>query len=141
MKHVIMKTIVAAIDLGENRAIPQTPCPLVQPEPKKTPTPTINPPTIKAKEDTGTANGTVPPSWIKTIGAMIAPNKNAARQPQSDTKGGIRPVIIPVIPAIRPWKAINNMADIPIRTPPPNEVQGVNSVTDSILNVLSLTTI
>ena len=29
-----MKTVVAAIERGESRAMPQTPWPLVQPEPK-----------------------------------------------------------------------------------------------------------
>ena len=39
-----MKTTVAINDRGDRRAIPQTPCPDVQPAPKGTPTPTRNPP-------------------------------------------------------------------------------------------------
>lgn len=45
----------------------------------------------------------------------------------------MRPVRMPVIPAIRPCSAINNVADMPIKIPPINEIQGVNSVS----NVLS----
>src|SRR5690606_25778472 len=40
---VAMKVAVATIDRGERRAMPQTPCPLVQPPPNMTPTPTSKP--------------------------------------------------------------------------------------------------
>jgi hypothetical protein len=38
-----MKVAVATRERIENRARPQMPCPLVQPEPKVVPTPTMNP--------------------------------------------------------------------------------------------------
>jgi hypothetical protein len=38
-----MKVRVAAMDRGDSRAMPQTPWPDVQPEPKVTPIPTMNP--------------------------------------------------------------------------------------------------
>ena len=44
---VAINTAVATIDLGESRAIPQTPWPDVQPEAKVIPTPTITPPKIR----------------------------------------------------------------------------------------------
>jgi len=37
------KTHVATIERGDNRAIPQTPCPLVHPEPSDVPKPTRSP--------------------------------------------------------------------------------------------------
>ena len=40
-KEAVMKTSVATTDLGENLAIPHTPCPLVHPDPKVTPMPTV----------------------------------------------------------------------------------------------------
>jgi multimeric flavodoxin WrbA len=55
------KVAVAAIERGESRAIPQTPCPEVQPDPSVTPMPTITPPTIKDVRDTGTSSGATPP--------------------------------------------------------------------------------
>ena len=88
----------------------------------------MKPPNISAVVETGTANSTVPPDKTYPIGAIIAPTKNAARHDQSDENGGIRPDKIPVIPATRPRTAINKTADIPIKTPPPKEAHGVNSV-------------
>jgi hypothetical protein len=40
-----MKIAVAAIERGDNRAIPQTPCPDVQPLLSRVPKPTKSPPT------------------------------------------------------------------------------------------------
>ena len=42
-----MKVAVATSERGENRARPQTPCPLVQPLARRVPKPTSNPPTIR----------------------------------------------------------------------------------------------
>ena len=41
-----MKVMVAIIDRIESLAMPHTPCPLVQPDPKRLPNPTNKPPTI-----------------------------------------------------------------------------------------------
>ena len=43
--------IVASIDRGEKREIPQIPCPLVQPLLMPVPTPTSSPPMIKVGKD------------------------------------------------------------------------------------------
>ena len=43
-KPAAMKDKVATIDRAENRAMPQIPCPLVQPEPRRVPNPTTSPP-------------------------------------------------------------------------------------------------
>ena len=88
----------------------------------------MKPPNVRAVVETGTANGTIPPDKIYAIGAIIAPARKAARHDQSVENGGIRPDKIPVIPAIRPRTAINNTAEIPMRTPPPSDAHGVNSV-------------
>ena len=51
MIAVSKKIIVARIDRGEKREIPQIPCPLVQPLLMLVPTPTSNPPIIKVGKD------------------------------------------------------------------------------------------
>ena len=45
MAAVAMKTMVATIERVENRAIPQMPCPDVQPPPSREPNPTSRPAT------------------------------------------------------------------------------------------------
>lgn len=97
-----MKMLVATIDRGEKRAMPQIPCPLVHPDPKNTPNPTMSPPIASADEDTGTTKEIVPPNETKINGERTAPEMNAARHAQSLAKGGINPVTIPVTPAMRP---------------------------------------
>ena len=55
---VAIKVSVATIDRVEPRAIPQTPCPLVQPLPNRLPTPTNTPPSKtchQARSMTGAA--------------------------------------------------------------------------------------
>ena len=41
-----MKRAVAISERGESRANPQTPCPLVQPPPRRVPKPTSSPPAM-----------------------------------------------------------------------------------------------
>ena len=48
---VVIKRVVAIIDLLANRGIPQTPCPEVQPDPNLVPKPTINPAIINVGYD------------------------------------------------------------------------------------------
>ena len=50
------------------------------------------------------------------------------RQGQSVENGGMMPVRIPVIPAMRPFIAISRIEAIPISTPPASDTHGVNSV-------------
>jgi len=58
-KPANMKAAVAASDRGEKREIPQTPCPLVQPDPYRVPIPTNIPAMI--------SNGK--PAFIVTSGS------------------------------------------------------------------------
>jgi hypothetical protein len=51
MIAISKKIIVARIDRGEKREIPQIPCPLVQPLLMPVPTPTSSPPLIKVGKD------------------------------------------------------------------------------------------
>ncbi|MNU08812.1 hypothetical protein D3C72_2550410 [compost metagenome] len=60
----------------------------------------------------------------------MAPAMKAARQAQSLDMGGIRPVRMPVMPAMRPWKAMRSTAERPISAPPNSDARGVNSVID-----------
>jgi hypothetical protein len=46
---MLMKLKVASKDRGERLAMPHTPCPLVQSEPKRVPNPTSNPDTASSK--------------------------------------------------------------------------------------------
>ena len=91
-----MNTAVAAIERGESRAMPQTPWPLVQPEPKVTPTPTIRPPMTRSPVETGTANGTVPPAATNATGARIAPARKARRHELAVSKGEKTPDRMPL---------------------------------------------
>jgi hypothetical protein len=77
-----MNTTVATIERGDNRAMPQTPFPDVQPRPNLTPTPTIKPPMIIAVLKTGTSTGTDwPLTNQKRVGALTISAKRLARQP------------------------------------------------------------
>ena len=50
---VAMKTAVAASERGEPRPMPQTPCPLVHPAPRRVPNPTRRPATIRIPSGIG----------------------------------------------------------------------------------------
>ena len=52
-----IKTAVAAIDRGEPRETPHTPCPLVQPEPSRVPKPTRSPAPINTGVGAATTIG------------------------------------------------------------------------------------
>lgn len=58
MKPLSMKHAVATIERGERRDIPQTPCPLVHPEPYRVPIPTNTPATMSSN----------PPPWNSISG-------------------------------------------------------------------------
>ena len=60
-----MKVATAEIDRGDSRAMPQTPWPEVQPDPKVTPIPTMKPPTISMGVETGTSTAGICPMRMK----------------------------------------------------------------------------
>src|SRR5690606_24817114 len=60
----------------------------------------------------------------------MAPDRKAARQAQSLDTGGNRPDRIPVMPAMRPLKAMSRTAERPISAPPSSALMGVKSVID-----------
>ena len=115
-----MNTTVATIERVDNRAMPQTQCPDVQPPPNVTPTPAIKPPMIMAVLETGTSTGT---DWPRTnqkrAGVLTIPAKRRARQPLWLRDVGIRkPAKMPVAPMTRPKFAINRTEASPIKMPP-----------------------
>ena len=60
-KPVAMKVTVATTERGDSRAIPHTPCPLVQPPPVAVPNPTSSPATA------------ISPPWSDTVCTTGAP--------------------------------------------------------------------
>ena len=69
-----MKVSVATMERGESRALPQTPCPEVQPPPSVTPTPTRRPPNASAAVGTGTSmTGQPPETSRQRSGALTIP--------------------------------------------------------------------
>ena len=117
---VSMKVIVATMERFDRRAIPHTPWPEVQPDPKVTPMPTMTPPMIKAGVDTGTeTSGSDPVTSMTTSGPMTMPAKKTKRHVRSDEDDGDKmPAKIPVAPMMRPMVSINKTAAHPINTPP-----------------------
>src|SRR6185295_10956275 len=79
-----MNTIVAAIERGERRAMPQIPCPDVQPLPRRVPKPTSRPVIATTIQLGGIAGApSARPRAIKASGAAIRPAMKAMRQAQS----------------------------------------------------------
>ncbi len=56
-------------------------------------------------------------------------------------QGGKTDELIPLIPAIRPFNAINKTAESPIKAPPKADARGVNSVTVSSPKTIRLANI
>lgn len=134
MPAVAMNVATAAKDRGDKRARPQTPWPDVQPDPTAVPIPTSKPAKAIPPRLSGTVWAT-PPVMTPTIsGATIRPPMKAARQDQScsvvwlGNSTLIAPLVMPVIPAIRPNKTMTMIAEMPIRMPPNKEAQGVKAV-------------
>ena len=121
---------MATIERGESRAMPQTPCPEVQPPPNVTPIPTRNPPMISIGVSIGTEiSSAFSVNNVTTKGPETIPATIAARQDQSVNPDGARnPARIPVAPMIRPSRAIDRTAANPINRPPPSDKNGVNVV-------------
>ena len=79
-----MKIAVAAIERGDSRAMPQTPCPDVQPLLSRVPKPTRSPPTAITIRLVGICGtGSVKPSSAAESGAAIRPAMKVARQARS----------------------------------------------------------
>jgi hypothetical protein len=95
-------TIVASIDRGEKREIPQMPCPLVQPLLMPVPTPTSSPPMIKVGKEAVIEKGISLLEKIEYIkGPRINPIKNK-RLSNLLLFELTKFFIIPLIPAKRP---------------------------------------
>lgn len=130
MAAIAIKTMVATIERVENRAIPQTPCPDVQPPPSREPKPTSRPATPMSSQLVGiwgSARGR--PAKPKRIGAPIRPARNANRQPLSRVAVDSAPPRIPLTPAMRPFKTISNAEARPIKQPPSKAEVGSNDAT------------
>jgi hypothetical protein len=122
-----MKVIVAKIERTEKRLIPHTPWPLVQPLPKRVPTPTMNPAASKVGNDRGDAPMLSGAQSAAAAPAASKPRKNSARHQTSPLVRWRRPPTIPLMPAIRPL-AINRIeAARPIKPPPMSAEMGVKS--------------
>jgi hypothetical protein len=128
----IMKVAVATIERGENRASPQTACPLVQPDPIIDPNPTMKP----AIAMTGRFVAMLMPlqSFRPSAVTSSAPSGNPAMNARRHdlppaSLGAITFTTIPQMPAIRPIVSIRRTAAEPMRAPPISPDIGANSVT------------
>ena len=80
---VAMNTRVAAMERGEPRPIPQTPCPLVQPAPSRVPNPTIRPATTRRPSDcVRSTGGRDPPK--RDVGERRHEKARQEREPPAD---------------------------------------------------------
>ena len=85
-KPAAMKMSVATSERGDRRARPQTPCPLVQPEPRRAPKPAKNPPRTRVAPDAANVGAGVAKARRARTGvgdqpgeAPIAPARRSAR--------------------------------------------------------------
>ncbi len=123
---VSIKVIVAKIERFDRFAIPQMPCPLVQPLPSRVPIPTKNPPSAISH------NG-YPCRGIKKSGEMklnitvpnIKPQRKTARQIYSLLGELNKPFIMPLMPAMRPLNNKRMVTLRPIKAPPSKAEYGV----------------
>lgn len=129
---VAMKMITATRERKENLDSPQTPWPLVQPEPSRVPNPTRRPPDTIRNHEGVMSNAIVSLANSPYIsGPKIRPKTNNNRHNLSPEDEKKEPEKIPLIPAILPLKNINITAASPIRTPP---IVAETGVKFSILN-------
>jgi hypothetical protein len=114
-----MKVMVADRLLFDNRAIPQTPCPLVHPLPKRVPTPTKIPAIKSSGRPISKAPGTHAGFICLTIAAESRiPITNDAEHILLLGVEDTRLLAIPLTPRTFPLKYINKIADSPINRPP-----------------------
>src|SRR5690349_19087893 len=105
-----MNNPVAASERGDKRATPQTPCPLVQPEPYRVPKPTSKPAPISTGSDASIVAIGTALTMPYSVGAANNPPINATRHAVSPLPERSRPPTIPLIPATRPLNNINSDA-------------------------------
>jgi hypothetical protein len=123
-----MKQSVATIERCDSRAMPQMPCPLVQPEPMREPKPTSRPASAMIQRlpvNFGTSIVRESPS---TSGGTRSPAMNQSRQPVSPERGCSRPPAMPLTPRMRPFRSSSAAAATPISRPPSRAVTGVKLV-------------
>lgn len=125
---VPIKTRVDAMDRADTRETPQTPCPLVHPEPRRVLKPTRKPAIMIVGAPADNSNAMDWPVSDHIKGALTRPITNRIRHNRSSTGDTIMPDAMPLIPAIRPFNAINRTAAAPISAPPKLADTGVNSV-------------
>jgi hypothetical protein len=115
----VIKVAVAARLLLDSRAIPQTPCPLVHPFPRRVPTPTRIPAIKREGRLMGKAPG-IQAGFIclNTAADIRIPSMNAAEQSLLLGASDTRLLTIPLTPRILPLKYISKIADRPINNPP-----------------------
>ena len=128
-----INTTVAIIDRIENRLIPHTPCPLVQPLPILVPIPTNNPPNIIIGIEVVIEKGIVLcVNIIKIIGPNIRPNKNNKFTVR--LCGLVRELLtILLTPANLPLETKKRITPIPINTPPKKEENGVKFIKSTLI--------
>ena len=118
---------VATSERTENRDMPQTPWPLVQPLPRRVPNPTNNPPTISSNGEEGYCD--ITPSLIQLM--ITAPTNILRTNVVAKIQGGPDLLIAdaranrPLIPAIRPAPSSRTAAANPINNPPIKPLRGM----------------
>jgi hypothetical protein len=106
-----------AIDRGERRDMPQTPWPLVQPDPYRVPMPTNTPAAISPSQPLLNSICGSAVNKPHRSGAMSRPRRNSASHHASPPRCKRLP-IRPLMPAIRPLATTNRLAARPINAPP-----------------------
>ena len=123
MTAVTMKTIVA-MERGDSRAIPQMPCPEVQP-PSREPKPTSSPATTMTAQLAGSfGRRHAVADQPAMTGARMSPAIKAMRQPLFAPQ--IQEAEDTADPAIRPVDNISSTAESLIRAPPMAADRGGN---------------
>ena len=114
------------MERGESRAMPQMPCPLVQPLPMRVPKPTNRPPRMRVLIGKPLSGGLVVAAQRCTsIAPRTMPTRKAKRQYRSNVAAVNMPAIMPEMPVIRPENSSIIAALSPISVPPRKLERGV----------------
>src|SRR5690606_27214501 len=127
-KPLAINIKVATKERGDRRDKPQTPCPLVQPEPSRVPKPTSKPATTTHIQGCDCTSGKVSPARRYNQGAAARPSKAIQRQPLSPASPLQVPDSRPEIPNTRPLNSTRIEAAKPTNAPPNQALHGVNEV-------------
>ena len=114
---VTMKISTATSERCERRPRPHTPCPLVQPEPSTVPNPTRKPAGTSMSEERVSTCGT-PSIQVKSAPPPTRPKRKAQRQNEVWRWLVNTPLVMLLIPLMRPTPASRIQLATPIRTPP-----------------------